>query len=79
MPPATDFDDSLQSAKCRLGEQLYYFRREQKLSLAELGHKTGFSPEYVDRLELGLGNANLTTLARLAAGLGKKIRIELTD
>ncbi|MCD7887478.1 MAG: helix-turn-helix domain-containing protein [Clostridiales bacterium] len=51
-------------------------RRETGLTQKELSERTGISQGDISKLERGNGNPSLRTLQRLAAGLGKTLKIE---
>ena len=42
----------------------------------ELAERTGIRQSNISRIESGVTSPTVTTLARLAAGLGKKLKIE---
>ncbi|MCD7928927.1 MAG: helix-turn-helix transcriptional regulator [Clostridiales bacterium] len=51
-------------------------RRETGLTQKELSERTGISQGDISKLERGNGNPSLRTLQRLAAGMGKHLKIE---
>ncbi|MCC8076210.1 MAG: helix-turn-helix domain-containing protein [Clostridiales bacterium] len=51
-------------------------RRETGLTQKELSERTGISQGDISKLERGNGNPSLRTLQRLAAGLGRTLKIE---
>ena len=63
----------------RLGEEILYYRREQKLSLKELSRLCAINIEILDELELTGYDLKLSELERIATTLGKKVSIKLTD
>ena len=63
----------------RLGEEILYYRREQKLSLKELSRLCAINIEILDELELTGYDLKLSELERIAMALGKKVSIKLTD
>ena len=63
----------------RLGEEILYYRREQNLSLKKLSRLCAINIEILDELELTGYDLKLSELERIAATLGKKLSIKLTD
>ena len=51
-------------------------RKEAGLTQRELSEKTGISQGDISKLERGNANPSLRTLQRLAAGMGKVLKIE---
>lgn len=51
-------------------------RQEAGLTQRELSEKTGISQGDISKLERGNANPSLRTLQRLAAGMGKVLKIE---
>lgn len=51
-------------------------RLESNMTQAELAEKTGIRQSNISRIESGACSPTIDTLARLAAGLGKKLKIE---
>lgn len=51
-------------------------RLESHMTQAELAERTGIRQSNISRIESGACSPTVDTLARLAAGLGKKLRIE---
>ncbi len=51
-------------------------RIEQNMTQKELAERTGIRQSNISRIESGVTSPTVTTLARLAAGLGKKLKIE---
>lgn len=51
-------------------------RQEKNLTQKQLAEKTGITQADISRLENGESNPSLSTLKRLAEGLGKKLRVE---
>ena len=55
-------------------------RERQELSLADLSKATGMDPSAISRLENGVqGNPTVSTLARYAKALGKRLQISFVD
>ena len=54
-------------------------RKDSGLTQKELAHRTGIAQSDISKLEHGNANPSLRTLQRLAAGMGKKLRIEFTS
>ena len=54
-------------------------RKESGLTQKELAEKTGIAQSDISKLETGNANPSLKTLQRLAAGLGKKLRVEFIN
>ena len=64
----------------RLGSTLRLEREKQGLTQAQLASKIGMDEPAISRIEKGLNlNPTLDTLNRIAAGLGKKIEVVLSD
>lgn len=51
-------------------------RLERNMTQAELAKKTGIRQSNISRIESGTSSPTVDTLARIAAGLGKKLKIE---
>lgn len=51
-------------------------RIESNMTQKELAEKTGIRQSNISRIESGTSSPTIDTLARLAAGMGKKLRIE---
>ena len=51
-------------------------RIESNMTQEELAEKTGIRQSNISRIENGTSSPTVHTLARLAAGMGKKLRIE---
>lgn len=51
-------------------------RLESNMTQAELAEKTGIRQSNISRIESGTSSPTVDTLARIAAGLGKKLKIE---
>lgn len=51
-------------------------REEKALTQKELAKTTGINQADISRLENGTANPSLSTLKRLAAGLGMKLKLE---
>ncbi|MCC8150090.1 MAG: helix-turn-helix domain-containing protein [Lachnospiraceae bacterium] len=51
-------------------------RRETGLTQKQLAERTGISQSDISKFENGNGNPSVQTLRRLAAGLGKSVKIE---
>ena len=51
-------------------------RLESKLTQKELAEKTGIRQSNISRIENGTSSPTVDTLARLAAGMGKTLKIE---
>jgi transcriptional regulator with XRE-family HTH domain len=54
----------------RCGARLAQLRKERKLTLKQVGEKTGFSPQPIFLVEHGAINTPIETLARIATALG---------
>jgi DNA-binding XRE family transcriptional regulator len=64
----------------RLGSELRKERERRGLTQAQLAAKIGMDEPAISRIEKGLNlNPTLDTLNRIAAGLGKKIEVVLSD
>ncbi len=51
-------------------------RNKSGISKKELAERTGISKSFITKLENGNANPSLTTLKRLAAGLGLRLKIK---
>ena len=51
-------------------------RLESHMTRKELAEKTGIRQSNISRIESGASSPTIDTLARIAAGLGKKLKIE---
>lgn len=54
-------------------------REERGMSQAELAAASGMRQEAISRLETGMANPTLSTLQKVAAGLGKRLRIAFVE
>lgn len=57
----------------RLGEKLKAFRQARKLSLRDLGARTGTTASFLSQLERGASGASVSTLMRVAEALSVSI------
>ena len=57
-------------------EQLKAKRMRLHMTQKELAEKTGIRQSNISRIESGASSPTVDTLARIAAGLGKKLKIE---
>ena len=64
-PPAQDFDDLP-----KVGDKIRLLRTKQKLSLVELGERSGVSAGLLSQIERDLANPSLKTLTRIRQALG---------
>lgn len=63
-----------------LAAEIRKVREERRLSLAEVAKRSGIGKAALSRLENGKAdNPTISTLARVAASVGKRIRIVLED
>ena len=51
-------------------------RQESQMTQKELAEKTGIRQSNISRIESGVSSATVETLARIASGLGKQLKIE---
>jgi predicted transcriptional regulator len=51
-------------------------RKENGMTQQELSEKTGIAQADISKLEHGIANPSLKTLKRLAAGLGRTLKVE---
>lgn len=51
-------------------------RLESHMTQKELAERTGIRQSNISRIESGASSPTIDTLARIAAGLGKKLKIE---
>ena len=54
-------------------------RTSAGMTQSELASRTGIAQGDISKLEKGNGNPSIKTLKRLAAGLGKELKIEFVD
>ena len=54
-------------------------RLESNMTQKELAEKTGIRQSNISRIENGSASPTLDTLARIAAGMGKQLRIEFVN
>ena len=59
----------------QLVREMIRARREAGLTQKELAERTGIQQSNISRIENGNGNPSLSTLNKLAQGLGKKLVI----
>lgn len=59
-----------------LAYQLVQIRENKNLTQKQLAEKTGIYQADISKIERGLGNPSLTTIKRLADGLGVEARID---
>lgn len=64
--------------KIKLGNRIKYLREKNNLSLKEAAEKSRISKSNLIRIEKGLVNAGLVTLAKVSIGLNVKLH-ELFD
>ncbi len=57
----------------------YAARKKLMLTQKELSKKTGVPVSIISKVENGSRNATLSTLTKLAHGMGKRIEIKLVD
>ena len=62
-----------------LMKTLYIARSEQGLTQEELAQRCGIKQSNLSRIESGNGNPSLSTLKRIARGLGKVLMIDFVD
>lgn len=76
-----EFDEAYDATRLALdvGEQIRDAREEAGLSQRDLAAKMGTSQAAIARLESGGVGATLTTLHRVAAALGRRIIVELSE
>ena len=54
-------------------------RTSAGMTQSELASRTGIAQGDISKLEKGNGNPSIKTLKRLAAGMGKELKIEFVD
>ena len=64
--------------KIKVGNRIKYLREKNNLSLKEAAEKSRISKSNLIRIEKGLVNAGLVTLAKISRGLNVKLH-ELFD
>jgi transcriptional regulator with XRE-family HTH domain len=75
---ANDFiPNSVQQARVEVATQLRTLRKAQDMTQAELADIVGTKKSNISRLESGRYNPSLDLMVKVAAGLGRSIRIEL--
>lgn len=62
-----------------LMKSMYIARSEQGITQAELAKRCGIKQSNLSRIESGNGNPSLSTLRRIARGLGKVLVISFAD
>ena len=67
---ATRLDQDAQQASAAFGRRLRELRNRQGLSQDALAHATDIHPTAIGRMERGSREPRLTTILRLARGLG---------
>jgi len=67
---ATRLDQDAQQASVAFGQRLRELRNRQGLSQDALAHATDIHPTAIGRMERGSREPRLTTILRLARGLG---------
>jgi XRE family transcriptional regulator, regulator of sulfur utilization len=72
---ATVFDAE-RAARAELGAQIAELRRSQHLTQPALSVATGIQQSEISRIERGLGNPTVATLAKLAAVLGHRLVLQ---
>ena len=69
--------NSVQQARGEVATQLRTLRKAQDMTQAELADIVGTKKSNISRLESGRYNPSLDLMVKVAAGLGRSIRIEL--
>ena len=69
--------NSVQQAREEVATQLRTLRKAQDMTQAELADIVGTKKSNISRLESGRYNPSLDLMVKVAAGLGRSIRIEL--
>jgi transcriptional regulator with XRE-family HTH domain len=69
--------NSVQQARVEVATQLRTLRKAQDMTQAELADIVGTKKSNISRLESGRYNPSLDLMVKVAAGLGRSIRIEL--
>ena len=69
--------NSVQQARVEVATQLRILRKAQDMTQAELADIVGTKKSNISRLESGRYNPSLDLMVKVAAGLGRSIRIEL--
>ena len=69
--------NSVQQAREEVATQLRTLRKAQDMTQAELADIVGTKKSNISRLESGRYNPSLDLMVKVAAGLGRNIRIEL--
>ena len=62
-----------------VGQQIYELRRQHKMSLEILSHKTNVPPILVERWEIGKGFLDIYYLYLIAAAFEKRVVIRFED
>ena len=63
----------------RVGYQVLRLREKLGLTQGQLAAKVGTAAPNISRLEAGKANPTLRTLAKVAAALGAKVKIQLVE
>lgn len=70
---AQEWED--QEPERQLMTEIIAARKAKGLSQKELAERCGMKPSNLSRIENGNGNPSLTTLLKIAHGLGKQLKI----
>ncbi|MDO4183378.1 MAG: helix-turn-helix transcriptional regulator [Coriobacteriia bacterium] len=76
--PAFKAEWDAQAAERDVTRKIVQARQEEGLTQAELAQRCGMKPANLCRLENGNGNPSVATLARIAAGLGRRLEINFS-
>jgi transcriptional regulator with XRE-family HTH domain len=71
--------DSVSTQNQLVARNVHRFRRERAMSLGELARRSGLSKQTLSKIEQGLGNPTVDTLAQLGAALDLPARRLLTE
>jgi transcriptional regulator with XRE-family HTH domain len=71
--------DSVPTQNQLVARNVHRFRRERAMSLGELARRSGLSKQTLSKIEQGLGNPTVDTLAQLGAALDLPARRLLTE
>lgn len=73
--PAFRAEWEAQEPERQVMRQIVEARQEEGLTQRELARRCGMRPANLSRLESGNANPSVATLARIAAGLGRRLEI----
>lgn len=76
LPPQIVEAQSAKEQAAQLCDSLKQHRQRQHLSQTDLAQKVGMQKEFISRIENGHVDVQLSTLLRIASGLGLRLTVE---